>query len=381
MRTSIRLSSRSVKTLLLAGALFVPALSAHADTVYIQSNTTGKPLARPNVMINKIAKDKDDDFESLYYTTDGGQPQHKELSKVAQIEADGEPVFNQAETEFANGDLKAAGEDYRRAMSNTAKDWVKHRSDVRLLGISAKTGDFVGAVAGYVEMARKDPVTAAAQKPAVTSAKPDQLSSAITLVNRGLVGASVETKIALYSYLIELQNKNGDTAGASATIAALKSLHPTQSAVPNSVGVAVAESPDAMVARQAEAETALTRANASLAAHEYDKVIEAINGASASFVDPDHQAKALYLLAEAKAATATTPDALEDAALAYMRAVAHFKSQPGGPAADALYKTGVIEEKLAKTREAVLIYNQVITEYSDSKVAAEAKAAVARLSK
>ena len=132
-----------------------------------------------------------------------------------------------------------------------------------------------------------------------------------------------------------------------------------------------------MLAKQAEADTALIKANDFLTAHDYANAIAVINKSSAAFVDPDRQAKALYMLAEAKAATAATPEALEEAALAYMRVVAHFKTQP--QAAEALYKTGTIEEKLSKTREAVLIYNQVINEYADSKAAEEAKAAVARL--
>jgi TolA-binding protein len=202
-------------------------------------------------------------------------------------------------------------------------------------------------------------------------------------VNKGLAGASVEAKRTLYPYLIELYTKMGDTQKASAALGELKALAPAQntSAIP---GIGTPEpdnSANAAMAKAAEADIALTNATNSLASHDYAKVISNINDHSASFVDPDRQAKALYLLAEAKAATATTPEAWEEAALAYMRVVAHFKSQPNGPAADALYKTGTIEEKLNKPGEAKLIYNQVINEYKNSKAAEDAKAAVARLNK
>ncbi|HET6249446.1 MAG TPA: hypothetical protein VFE47_17270 [Tepidisphaeraceae bacterium] len=380
MHSSNRLSSRSIPALALAAALLIPGISALGDTVYIKSTPTATPFARKNVTISKIAKDKDEDFESLYYTTDGGNNEHKDLAKVSQIEADNEPSFNQAETEFEKNDLKAASEDYRRAMASSTKEWVKHRSNVRLLLISGKTGDFLGAVAGYVEMVKKDPVAAAAQKPVVASAKPDQLASAITTVNRGLAGASSDTKRTLLPFLIELQTKNNDNAGATASLAELKKLTggAGQNNPANSTGAADATAA-AMAAKEAEADIALNKAKDALAARDYAKVISSINTASASFITPDHQAKALYMLAEAKAATATTPDALEDAAMAYMRVVAHFKAQIGGPAADALYKTGVIEEKLSKTREAILIYKQVVNEYADSKAAEQAKAALERL--
>ena len=64
--------------------------------------------------------------------------------------------------------------------------------------------------------------------------------------------------------------------------------------------------------------------------------------------------------------------------MAYMRVVAHFRSQ-ADPSADALYQTGVIEEKLNKIGDARLIYQQVANEYKESKAAQDANAALARL--
>ena len=62
------------------------------------------------------------------------------------------PAFTQAETDFAKGNLAAAGENYRKAAASTSKDWIKKRAGVRLLGISSKTGDFAGEVAGFVDL-------------------------------------------------------------------------------------------------------------------------------------------------------------------------------------------------------------------------------------
>ena len=372
-------SSRSLKVMCVAGAIMLPAISVWADTVYVKSGTDVNGFPTKNVTITKIAKEGDG--ESLFYTTESGASRSKPLDQVVKIEAEGETAFTQAEVEFVKGNLKAAGDDYRKAMANTTKDWIKHRADVRLLGISAKTGDFLGAVSGFVEMARKDPASAPQHKPAVASAKPDQLDGAIASVNKGLGGASQSSQRVLLPFLVELYNSKGDSAKATATLADLTKLGKSAAASSGNTVDAGTSDTTNLLAKQAEAGVALSSANKAFADKQYDQVISAITSHSRAFTDPDAASKALYLIAEAKAAQANTPEALSDAALAYMRVVAHFKALPGAPIAESLYKTGEIEEKLQKPSDAVVIYKQIISEYKDSKSAQDAQAALARINK
>lgn len=355
-----------------AAALALGVAGLRADTIYVKSGSDVNGFATRGVTVTKIAKDGETD--TIYYTTPAGGTRTKPLDQVVKIELEDDPIFTQAENEFAAGKLEAAGADYRKAMAATTRDWVKRRADLRLLGISSQTGDFVGAVTGYVELARRDPASADAHKPAISGAKPDQLQKAIAAVNRGLGGAKSDTQQVLLPYLAELYTAAGDTAKAQAALSDLARLHPSGSsaAMPG-------DSAAGRDALQAQAELSLSTADKALAAQQYDQVIAAITKSKTAFIDPEKQARALYLLAQAKEATANTPETLSEAALAYMRVVANFKSQPTAPVADSLYHTGAIEEKLQKPREAALIYKQIISEFKDSKAAQDAQAALTRL--
>lgn len=365
----------------LAAAVLLPALWARADTIYVRSGHSAKAAAVAfKGRVDKIAKTGDVD-ELYWISEESGRSIHRPLQQVARIEVDGDPVFNAAEQAFAQGDLKSASDNYRRAMAAATSDWEKHRCDVRLLSISSKIGDFSGAVAGFVQMAAKDPAAAQQQRPNVDQAKPDQVTAAISAVNSGLTNASPRTQQVLLPFLADLYNKKGDSAGASKALAEYQKLQPpgarnAQAMDNSSTG---APSAAATAAKQAEADLALNEATAAMNAHQYSKVISAINSHADAFIDPDRQEKALYMLAQAKEASASTPQALEDAALAYMRVVAHFKSQPNSPAAESLFKTGAIEEKLSKPRQAILVYTQVVNEYKGSPAALQAQAAIDRI--
>jgi TolA-binding protein len=362
--------------IVVAGSVLLPTLSAVADSIFFKTGG-GAATSFETKGITVVTIENNDGAESIKFLTENGTPRYKPIDTIVKISVDSEPAFTQAETDYANGNLAAAGENYRKATATTSKAWIKHRADVRLLGISSKTGDFVGAVSGFVDLARKDPAAAAAHKPAISGVKPDQLAAAITAVNKGIADARGPAKQLLYPFLAELLNAKGDTAGATAALDALTKLGapaPTAGSSDNSGNASAA-----LIAKQAAADIALTEAGKALTDKKYADCISKIMAAKASFTDPDRQAKALYLVADAKAAMATTPDALSDAALAYMRVVANFKAQPTAPVADALYKTAAIEEKLGKPGEAILIYRQIVSDFKDSKAATDAQAAIARI--
>ena len=106
-----------------------------------------------------------------------------------------------------------------------------------------------------------------------------------------------------------------------------------------------------------------------------------MNSGGALFVDPAQRGEALFLLAQSTGATAQDTNQLKDAALAYMRVVAACGSLPGKPhVAESLLAAAATEEKLKNPKEALLIYNQMITEFAGTPAATKAKENADRLS-
>ena len=120
-----------------------------------------------------------------------------------------------------------------------------------------------------------------------------------------------------------------------------------------------------------------------LAEKQFDAVITDINSAAALFVTPTDQATALFYLAEAhagRAAQAESPAAWQDAALAYMRVVAHFKDAAGAPfVARSLLKAAEITEKLNDSPAAIALYRQILQQHPADAAANSARAALERL--
>jgi TolA-binding protein len=372
-------SSHRLASLALAAGLLIPGIAALGDSIYIISGRSKTALKIEGCTITGMHKLGGAD--QLDFTmNDNGRASSKPLQSVVQIEVEGEQLFNQAEASFAKNDMKAASDSYRKAIKKAGiKDWMKQRADGRLLELSDKIGDFLGAVAGFVELAKNDPSAAARRVPTITKeVTKEQIGQAITLVNTGVAGTKAPTRLTVYPFLIDLYTKNGQADKADQIT---KEAGKLQAAAGAAGGTDSMDRTSELALKKAEANNTLNKAKAFLDARQYDQAISLIVSHTPTFADPDSQAGALFMVAQAKDALATTDDAREDAALAYMRVVAHFKALPGGHAAEALYKTGVIEEKLKKVREAVLIYNSVIKEFdtSNPEVAKDAKAAVARL--
>ncbi len=342
------LTSRAVKAFVIAGATLLPLAGAWADTIYVQTGTDLKGLEFPGVAITDIKpetvklrdvesadaiKNKglnaDDSVQAdvLHYTTTNGDPKSKPLDKILQIVCDSEPALTKAEAEYVKKDFAGAAGDYRKALSSSSKDWVKRRADVRLLSISTTLGDFLGTVNGFVELARKDPVSAPSHKPSVTGAKPEQIDSAIATVVKAKSQAKSSVQAVLLPFLAELYNAKGDSENATKALEENAKLQAGNSGTANA-NPSGEPSSAALAAKSAEAEVALSSATKALDARQYDQVIKTITDSSKSFIDPDRQAKALYLLAEAKLGSANTPDAYLDAGVAYGRVVAFFKNLP-----------------------------------------------------
>jgi hypothetical protein len=332
----------------LLAALLAPAGLARADTIILKSGTGTLPVEGTIVSI--------DSSELVYVSASTDRQTHKQIDNVLQIKAASEPKLTAAEQAYADGKWSDAVTNYQAALNSTSADWVKNRAIVRLIDAAAKSGQFAPQVAAFIEMAKRDPANARAHMPATTSVKGDQIKAVIGDVERNANNPSLkkESSDLLKEFLANLYLATGDTDKAKAALGGAAPAAPAIAPGNQAIGVAAAPP-----AGGASPDLVLSRAKVALAAGQYQNVVNEIEANKAVFTEPTAQAEALYDLAKAKDALAgKDPAKLQDAAIAYMRVVAHFngKGTAGTNVPAALLRVGAIEEDLKQTNEAVQIY-------------------------
>jgi hypothetical protein len=351
--------------------LLAPAAPALADVVTVKSGTAqinieGTVLRIENGQLFVKAK------------TSGRETQRK-LEDVIKIKLDDEPKFNAAEDAYAAGNTAAAATAYQGALTATQREWVKDRALQRLVEAAQKGGQYPAAVTAFVEMAKRDPAQASKAKPAIPQGNASALTPVIAEVRKAYDGnIKPEAKQLLRTYLVDLYLGAGDPKSADALV---KTAGPVPAAP---VGPeAAAPGANAAPADNAAATRAINEAKIAMAQKDYARVTNTIRASKTAFNDPDQQFEALYMLAEAESGAAGNDAAkLADAAVAYMRVVAHFGNRTSDPRyADALVKAAGMVERLQKPNEALSLYNQVATDpkFKNTPAAAEAAKAVARL--
>lgn len=211
----MRTDELRLKITSIAGAVLTLSALAGADSIYFRSGS-GNAVEVQTSRITITTIERIDGVESIRFLTENGVARIKPIDVIIRIAVDGEPAFTQAETDFARGNYKEAADNYHKAMGVTTAEWIKRRADLRLLAISSKTRDFVGAVGRFIELAGKYPQGMAEHKPGVGGATPEQLTAAIASVNTAISNTNTATKGVLYSFLADLLNAKGDTAGANA---------------------------------------------------------------------------------------------------------------------------------------------------------------------
>jgi len=221
-----------------------------------------------------------------------------------------------------------------------------------------------------VALMKTKPALATEHKPVIPTGHPELLDPAIETVKQELLDPklSSDQKTVLLNYLLELYGAKGDSAGASGVMQQLGKVIPTD--------------PNSPEARRIQADGKLTQARQQISQKQFVQATQSLEAAGNLFTDPLQQADALFLIAQAKAAAARPDDSdqLKDAALAYMRVVANFKGTENQPhVAESLFDAAGIEEKLKNTKEAIVIYNQVATEFRTSPLAGAAQQNAARL--
>jgi hypothetical protein len=241
----------------------------------------------------------------------------------------------------------------------------------------SKTGPYAGGAGittlpNYELWVLADPAVAGGIKLTL----PDERSTFLTSALKDVASALADPALSpaqrklLLQFQLDLQRAKKDQAGAARTAEQLLQSGAAAGGDPNAAAALV--------------KLKLDQAALSLQKREYAKVITEIKSAAPSFTEPTDQAHALLMIADAQsglAGAANTLPAWQDAALAYMRVVAHFKDNTAlaPQVAKAMLRAGQIEEQLKDRDAAKLLYDQLIAQYPSDPSAAEAKAGLGRL--
>ena len=339
------------------GLLLLAAAPALGDVIY----TGGGAGIRQSVDVLGVEEGQ------LAYLLNGNRVTTP-LAQVSQIQIDGEKAFNDAEQAYAAGDFAKAADAYQSVVRRRGDDWLKQRSAGRLVAAADRAGLFPAAVTGYVQLTRLDPAAAVGSEPQMNPSLPaEQLEAAGREVESALSAgrlAPAQEK-TLLAFLLALQNRRGDAAGAARTVERLVGL----------VGDAPGDDPRLF------AQVLLARAQTELAADRPAAAAELVDGHRAVFTDPRQQSDALMVLADAARAQAGGDEPkLLDAALAYMKVVTFFKGVPDAPNVPAaLLAVAEIHEKLGKREAAKRLYQEVVAQYAAAPAADAAQKRLAAM--
>lgn len=344
---------------------------SRADSVSVRlpdEPPTNAPTVYADVKINGIENGR------ISFTTAEGNNVDKDLPSVAQMTIDDEPAFNQAQADYSAKHYDHAADEFDQTIQNTAKPWLRAYCEPLLTSAADKAGRFDKALEGYVWLVINAPDQASNHQPAVPSPGNQYLDGAASTLNSAVEapGIAPAQQSALLAMLLEVNRARKDMAAMDQVATRLIKLQPDP------------DDPGAKRARLALADARLSEAGDALDRKNFDGAANILDGARSLFVDPPHQADALYILAEARQGQANSknePDAWRDAAIAYMRVVAHFKDAAGAPhVADSLLKTAqILQGPLNKPDKALQMYQSIQTDYPNSGAAREAAKQIARL--
>ncbi len=354
--------TRDVGASFFAASLLTMVLTAAADTVWVGQPGKGSGLPFDGVRVMAI-----EGGTLTYQSISSGNRTNKALTDVIRIHVDGENAFNAAEDAFDKQDWPASVEGYKKAMQVSANEVVKARATQRLVDAASKSGSYSDAVAAFIQQYLRDPTT---KKPPIDKSKPAALKPAAADVEKAASDPRLKSdqRAFLLSYAVEIYTAAGESRSAEA---ALKNLSTIQN-VTARTGTAGA---GVMGADIVMAQLAVAVQN-----QDWAKVKQTVDSGRASITEPAQQVDALYDLAMAQEQLAKSdPKALQDAAIAYLRVVAHFDGRVASPnIALSLMKAAGIEERLSQPTEAMTLYSEVVTRFKESSPSLAAEAAKAR---
>ena len=308
----------------------------------------------------------------LTYTTRRGDQATRDYPRLQQISVDGEDALNDAEAAFAQGQKDQSVDNYMKAIRGTTKPWIKVFAAKRINDAVGDTGRFDARLTAYLGLLTVDPAAAAKQKPQLPDANSRYLDSAVTDIEETLKtpGLGQAQQLGLLNFLVDVDRRRNDTPAVTATlerVAKLSGGTPT----------------DPVVASEL-ASLKIAQAQQAFDQKDYSKVVDLINDVRPMLNEPKAQSDALLLLARCDLATADKSDktALQDAALAFMRVVAHFDDVDGKPnVLPAMRQTAGILEQTGDKNGAIALLGQIAKEFPNDPAATDAQQTIERLKK
>ena len=361
-------------------AILCLAMPAVADTIWVGASAA-KALKRDNMKIEGMTA------EGLTFRSASADraAEPKPLKEIARIQVDSEPALTAAEVAYSTEKWDDAVRGYQKVLTTSRTDWVKYFATQRLVVAAEKSGKFAAAAGAYAALVQRDPKAAAEAKPEIPSGAKPELPGAINAVKAALGDGKLKAaqKDALQAFLAELYIANGQLKDAEAIGNKTATTAAPAPAVTRGGDDEPPAPPAPPAANRGQVDLKLQLAVAAIKQKKYQEAIDSIDSVAASLTEPQQQAEALFSLAEAKAGLAgDDPAKLKDAALAYMRVVAHFKSQPDAPhVSESLLKAGGVLEQAKMLPDALAAYQAVETDYKETPHAKEAAAGAARVRK
>lgn len=306
----------------------------------------------------------------LIFRNQRGDLSERDIERISHISVDGEPVFNDAEQALLKDEKDKAIDGYTKTIRSTSKPWLKQFATRRLLTALGEADRFDARVVAYLALLEKNPDEALAYKPELPPKGNRQLDVAIADVESALKqsGLGVPQQVALYTFLIDLNRRKGDE---SAALSALERLAKVADAAGNLPEI-----------REQLAAARVAQAKLALEQKKYTEAVRLIQENKTNINDPRLQSDALYVLAQAARSTAnpTDKDALKEAALQFMRVVAHFGDTEAKPNVSvSLLATAEILEQLDQKEDAIRLYQQILNEFPNDPVARTADSRLKQL--
>ncbi|MBC8109257.1 MAG: hypothetical protein H7Z14_21910 [Anaerolineae bacterium] len=373
-------ASAPTRRLIIVAALFVfssfmlhPSSFLQADAIWQGPPNEAPMLQGAMLKILRIEGDK------LVYEFHGNE-RSIEIAKITRISADGETALNAAEDALALDKHEVAVDGFQRvarAGSTTGKPWMSEWASRRLLVVAQKSGRFDAAVAAYIARVMSENPSAV-PRPHLPDERSSYLDTASADVNSALSNPKIndEQRVALLSFLVDVQRARKDTRAADLVAQRLDEV--------------LAKDLNNPQAGRAIARRRLQTAQSALDKKDFKQALSELEAGRAQFTDPTQQADALYMMAEARLGLASSTKqnppssndvaALQDAALAFMRVVAHFKDAPDRPrVAQSILRAGQICEMINDAPGATRAYTQLVQQYPDDPNTAAARQGLDRL--
>ena len=359
--------ARTSARLLVAFCSLTISAAVRADDVY-KFGRNNEPQLQPlyvDVTILRV-----DDDKLLVRTRNGGDVPVP-LASVIYVNVSNDGVLSGADQAFATREWDKAVDGYAKIVAGADASWKVRYAAPRMLIAADKSKRVDAAIAAWIALARVDAKRVAAVKPALPPKGSRYLDDAAKSLEAAARTATTDAQRQVFlAFLLDVQQARGDAAAIATATDQLAASTGAPGADPAATAVPV--------------ETRLAQARAAMQLKRYDNAIATITSAAPLIVEPGQQAEAMSIVADARAAVA---DALgdgaarRDAAIAYLRIVAHLAGEPAaaGFVPRSLLAAARLQADAGDVAAARALYDQVRGEYPGSPAAAQATALAARL--